>query len=567
MTFYPGKASSNFVGTVGILGKAPGTGWPYIQPKSRTEFNWAPIDEQLADMKKLGMTNFIYLIGSVPGWAVANHAAGTGSVNKYMGQWVSVLPPDDMADYTNFVHALLTRYPQIKMVYNWCEPQNNPIPVATAIPMDRALIDYVHAHFPGVLVGSPTIQPRAAAAMLSPGYWYYDYWTKGGPKDFDVLLWHGYPGLTAPKPPLPSGNTVEVVAERRANTDEFLKHFGLQSKPVWDEESSWEMDSVATRNKTDTVAFVSQDLLMHWSFGDEMFVWYGGAGLACGTLATRTGGALNPAGVSWNETHSWMLGATLTAPGIGLDGVVRSGTWTRPGGYSAISVWTGDGSTSVFKVPTNTPAYLQYRDTTGNTTPITGTTVPISGRPIWIETQGAPLVSKPQAAPTEGKIEAKLFFSVDGGKTYTETQPVLAAPQVIHVKVQWNIIDELRWPIQNGVMLTGLRSEESDFGSANCGKKDWNGKPAWSQRIPTYWVSTETSTPIVYPVDLGARPEGVVGDKNLKDDKGGYVNGPLPAVSALAPGVHKFIFRLYYRVLDALVAADIPFQVTISKAP
>lgn len=360
------------------------TRWVYIQPKSRTEFDWTGIDAQLAAMQKLGLKHFIYFISNAPGWAVASHAPGTGKVNTITHEWESFLPPDDMKDHTNFVHALLTRYPQIDLIYNFCEPQNEPIPVKTAIAMDRALIDYVHANFPGVQVGSPTIQPRGNLQQtLSPGYWYFDYWKQGGPKDFDVLLWHGYPGL---KVVTPSANTVEVVAARRGYMQALINYFELQSKPVIDEESSWEFDTVAKDNKTDTVAFISQDLLMHWSFGDEQFVWYGGAGLDCGTLATAPDWELNPAGVAYNETQSWMLGATLTEPGLRLDGVVRSGTWTRPGGYSAISVWTSDGSTQVFKVPTNSPAYVQYRDTAGNVTPITGETVAISGRPIWIQT-------------------------------------------------------------------------------------------------------------------------------------------------------------------------------------
>jgi hypothetical protein len=382
MTFYPGLVPPDFVGAVGTLGKMPNTRWVYVQPKSRTEFNWEGVDKQLADMRKLGLSHFIYSIDNPPGWAVANHAAGTGRINSITREWESYLQPDDMNDYTNFIHALLTRYPQINILAPFCEPQNEPIPVKTAIAMNRALIDYVHANFPGVKVGTPTLKPRDSDQQnISPGVWDFEYWKQGGPKDFDVLMWHGYPGI---KVVMPSANTVERVASRREHMQALINYFGLQSKLVVDDESCWGTDGTASNNHTDAVAFVAQDLLMHFSFGDEIFVWYFDGPGNWGTLAH--GQAVNPSGISWLQVKSWMLGSTLMPPGIGLNGVVRSGVWTRPGAYGAISVWTTDGSSLAFNVPIHNPPYRQYRDTAGNVMPITAGKVTISGRPIWIET-------------------------------------------------------------------------------------------------------------------------------------------------------------------------------------
>ncbi len=426
---YPGQVPPALAGKVGVLGKTPGTSWPYIEKTSSTP-NWAPLDQQLADMQALGLTHFVYLIGLTPGWAVANHAAGTGSVNSATGQWNSWLPPDSMASYTNFVQALLTRYPQIELVYNYCEPQDQPIPYATAIAMDTELIDYVHTNFPGVLVGSPTIQPRDTDAQnIAVGDWYFDYWNQGGPEDFDVLLWHGYPGLSKVTP---SANTPERVASRRGHMQALINHFGFP-QPVWDEESSWGSTANATTNATDTVAFVSQDLLLHWNFGDARFVWYGAEGLGFGTLAS--GGVLNATGVAWSATQSWMLGSTLSAAGIQISGAVydadgsgqaiagtRSGVWTRPGGYSAISVWTVDGSASTFAVPANSPPYAQYRDTAGNVTPITGGSVPITGRPVWIETAGVSPIFEDDYSAVSGATRAlpsNGYSTIDTGDPFT----------------------------------------------------------------------------------------------------------------------------------------------------
>ena len=173
----------------------------------------------------------------------------------------------------------------------------------------------------------------------------------------------------------------------------------------------------------------------------------------------------------------------------------------------------------------------------------------------------------PLVAFAEGKIEGKLLFSVDGGANYTETAPVVPAPQVIQVKAEWKVVGEER-EIKDGIVMTSLWSPESDFASANVGIKDWGGK-GWYQRSDISWVSVKLPDPsVVYPLDLKARPDGVSGKNNLWDkQKSSYVDGPLPAASALAPGVHKFFFRLSYRILDTSesVVADIPFQVTIGS--
>lgn len=452
MSFLSGEVPNNFVGTVGTLGKEPATSWPYIESTSSTP-NWAPLDKVVQDMRTLGLTHFIYFVGATPGWAVANHSS-EGETNQYTKQWISWLPPDNMTNYTNFIQALLTRYPQIELVYNYCEPQDEPIPYAGAVAMDTELISYVHANFPGVLVGSPTIQPRDTDAQnLAAGYWYYDYWngtatSSPGPKNFDVILWHGYPGFEVVTP---SANTPERVASRRGHMNALLSHFSL-TQPVWDEESSWGGDSVATNNSTDTVAFASQDLLLHWNSGDSRFVWYGGEGFGYGTLASAPSGTLNAAGVGWNYAQSWMLGSTLTSPGITLTGAtynsdgsdqavtgIRSGVWTRPGGYRAISAWTVDGSTPVFTVPANTPPYVQYRDTSGNVTPIIGGQVMLSGRPIWIETGNSPLIFEDDLSGIWGatrtlpssdysSIQTATAFTLSSGAYLNSTIPVSTPP-------------------------------------------------------------------------------------------------------------------------------------------
>lgn len=176
------------------------------------------------------------------------------------------------------------------------------------------------------------------------------------------------------------------------------------------------------------------------------------------------------------------------------------------------------------------------------------------------------LLLLPAALHADPKIDARLLFSTDGGSTYTDKRPVVPASKTIHVKTEWKIVGEDR-PIKGGVVLTTLRSDEGDFGSANVGNKNWRGAPGWYQRIAVPWLNPTLFEPVVYPLDLGARPEGVMGSNNTWDaEKSAYVNGPLPPVAARGPGVHKFVMKLHYNISDVAepVSVELPFEVTVT---
>lgn len=479
LTFYPNSVPAGFNGKIGTMGKMPGTRWAYIQPTSRTAFNWGPIDTQVANMTQLGVSNFVYAIENPPGWAVANHSAGTGRINAITGQWESYLAPDNMADYTNFITALLTRYPQINVLVPFVEPANLPMSISGAIAMNTALINHVHTNFPGVKVGSPTVQ--VSAFPYASGNWYYDYWAQGGPTDFDILMYHGYPGMAS------GTNNVETVITRRALMTTFFNNLGFGSKPTWDEESSFGADATVAGIGTDTVAFVSQDLLMHASFGDSCFVWYGAQSLGWGTLSS--GGVLNAAGNSWLNTLDWMLGSTLTAP-IGLNGVVRSGVWMLPDGYNkAISVWTTDGSTPMFTVPLNYPPYTQYRDTAGNVTPITGGQVPIGRRPIWIETSApAETIFTTQVPNSTGSLGLEL-----GTKFKPLVNGSITAVSIYADATEQTGIHQVRIWSSLGALLSGPHNWSITGGSA--GWKSFTLPTPLSVTANVYYVVAVSASP------------------------------------------------------------------------
>ena len=168
------------------------------------------------------------------------------------------------------------------------------------------------------------------------------------------------------------------------------------------------------------------------------------------------------------------------------------------------------------------------------------------------------------AARADGHIEGKLAFSTDGGTTYADAFPALAAPQLVTVRAEWRVVDEDR-PIQNKVVTVQLSGEDGDYASARVGPQAWYGGKAWFQRPDKYWYPPDGDQSAVLPLDLRARPEGVMGTGNRWDPaQGKQVDAPLPALEAAKPGAYRFKVRIAYKVAGGTaVFLELPFRVVV----
>ncbi len=158
-------------------------------------------------------------------------------------------------------------------------------------------------------------------------------------------------------------------------------------------------------------------------------------------------------------------------------------------------------------------------------------------------------------------IEGQLTFSTDGGKTFTPNAPTISTPQAIHVRAEWRGVKDTR-RIEGDVVTTALLSEEGDFASANQGKQTENGKVVWSQRIPNYYANARRDGERIYILDLRARANSSPDPKTSQ----GRAQSAVPARTA---GVHRFVFRVRYAVLNeegknvSSVERNFPFDITI----
>jgi tetratricopeptide (TPR) repeat protein len=157
-------------------------------------------------------------------------------------------------------------------------------------------------------------------------------------------------------------------------------------------------------------------------------------------------------------------------------------------------------------------------------------------------------------------IQVAIDYSIDNGKTFQD-RVVVTPGGSVSVRASWDYIrpDGSREPY-----LIALYSTERDFSSANVGLQRWGGKKAWYQKQPPGYISARKQS-IVLKMNFAARKAGTMGYRNKWNKiKRKFVNGPLPACTALPVGTHNFTLTVYYRDSKRKkISGQNIFQITI----
>jgi hypothetical protein len=152
--------------------------------------------------------------------------------------------------------------------------------------------------------------------------------------------------------------------------------------------------------------------------------------------------------------------------------------------------------------------------------------------------------ARAEEADASTKLTLSLQFSTDEGLTWSRQPPVLDKPGILKVRVTW---EHARPEGEKEPYVTTLWSSQADFASANNGRQTWGGKPAWYQRPEKYYVSAGEAHQFDYDLNLGKRPDGTMGFRNVWDkDKNQFVDGPLRACRAAEAGERMFSVRVNY---------------------
>ena len=386
----------------------PALDWAEANPAPGV-FNFAPLNTYIA-LNTSRNAQIVYTFGRTPLWASTNPTA-PGSYSP--GQCAA----PTLSAWDQYVTAIVTNAAgRIRYWELWNEPDQpgtwcSDLP--TMVTMAQHAYKIIKSIDPSALVLSPAPSGGAGATWLN------NFIVAGGRGTFDIVAFHGYEGAQAER-------ITAIVDVYRL----VLARYNLSALPLWDTECSWGAGGAPTiGDDTHRAAFLSKYFVLQFSKAVDRVLWYAYDSVPeWGRLADTTnnpapagqsspaaqpapaaqpgpaaqpapaaqpGPAAQPApaaqpsliAFAYQETRTWLLGATLTQPCA----VDASGTYTcnlsRSNGYTAQVLWNSTATTTA----TIPPGMTEYRDLSGATHPLNGaTTLPATNSPILLESAPIP---------------------------------------------------------------------------------------------------------------------------------------------------------------------------------
>jgi hypothetical protein len=352
-----------------------GTLWSNLET-SPGSYSWGTLDNWISTLNSHGVTDIIYTFGYTPSWCGPSQS----------------LPCTNNSDFVNFITAICNRYcgagpGKINHWEAWNEVTSSTfwtgtMPELVVIQNDvyntiKSICPTCTVHTPvtGVAGGGSDCS-NSGAGTFSLNNFVNAMTAANGPGNyhFDVVDLHFYP--------YPAGTMPEtgIIQNQVANAICGMSNLGISSKPLWNTEFSWGINSTLS-STTNQAAFVARAAALLWSKGVARSYWYAYDNSQWGTLSS--GSSLTAAGVAYEQVYAWLKGATLKSP-CAANGTVYTCGLTESNGSQALIVWNTAG-TSSYSVGSG---YSQYRDLAGNTTSLSSGTVSIGSEPILLEGTG-----------------------------------------------------------------------------------------------------------------------------------------------------------------------------------
>jgi putative glycosyl hydrolase len=352
-------------------------------------YDWTTSFDGWMAEAQAGGEDVLYTLYYTPSWTSSVPAGACTSLGGG-----GCYPPADLnADGTgsdqsfkDFVTALMKHVGpgKIKYLEVWNEPNITTEWAGTTAQLVRMTQDaatVAKAIDPSVQIVSPAETGDGGGLFLQMN-WLDGFLAAGGGSSIDVVGFHGYPYTGTP----------EQMTTRISNMQTVMANHGLQNKPIFDTEGSWGV----TNNLTDgdlQAAFTGRFYLVQIAQGVSRFYWFAWDTPNTGDFyVLGTANTLTKAGVAYEQIHQWMVGATPSAA-CSSSGTIWTCSFTRANAYQAIAVWdsaqtcgAGVCTTASYAVP---PGMIQYRDLSGNLTPITAATLPLGLKPILLENSSA----------------------------------------------------------------------------------------------------------------------------------------------------------------------------------
>ena len=312
-----------------------GTRWAELEPV-KGRLNLRPLEERVTTLRKAGITDIVYVLGSTPRWA----AASLGSVDLY-GPGTSS-PPRNVADFERYVTAVVKRFKGRITAYQvWNEAnltsfwRGSPAQMADLTWRVKRI---VRANDPRALVvaASTTTRLTSAYRRFLPAY-LSGLRARGWP--VDVFAGHFYPQSTG----TPT-TRLQLIGMMRRD----LRAAGAPSKPLWDTEVNFGLKGPGPTypdrdiEGATAAAWVARTYLDSVRGGVARAYWYAWTpprDLLGITLYSGSRGA-----AAFSRAHAWLAGGTFR-------GCTTRGTYTScrvvKKGVPAAVVWTESGQVRV----------------------------------------------------------------------------------------------------------------------------------------------------------------------------------------------------------------------------
>jgi hypothetical protein len=363
------------------------TQWSALNPSLNT-YDWTPLDSWLNMAAQNGKTDLLYTFGVVPQWASSKPNDQT-CVSGYSLPGSCDAPYDLNADgsgpdliWQNFVTALV-RHAAGRIQYweLWNEPDcpyewsgTN----AQLVRMAKDAYAIIKAADPTAMVTTPSVVDAGAGKSIT--LWLPAYLAAGGGAYADIVAFHGYVNPAMGQPPEMIASIVDQVTAGLNGS--------LSSKPIWDTEGAWTLDS----NLPDAelqAAFVARVYLLQWFKGVSRFYWFQYGNTDTGSLWVL--GGANVAETAYGQVYDWLVGATLSGP-CTATGTVWTCSFTKPGGVQEQAVWDASKTCTNNNCTTSTykpsSVYTQYADLAGDVTSFEpGASIQIGAKPVLLENQ------------------------------------------------------------------------------------------------------------------------------------------------------------------------------------
>jgi hypothetical protein len=350
-------------------GTISGVAWANLNP-SPGVYNWTALDSWIALCQK-NHVEMVYTLCSPPAWA--------GGSNP------------DPAAYKSFMTALINHVGNAIQYYEGYNEYNASSSIfsgstSNLVALQKVLYETVHQLSPTSLVLSPTYTGLGGQPMTN-------FLNAGGGAYFDIAAMHGYVDVNG-----------ESIIQSFNNFKNALVAGGAGNKPIWDTEWSWWPDNPPPQDVQ--AAFLSTSLILQSALGVQRELYYAYDSIDHG-IYNQTTGALTQAGVAFQTTTEWLLGATMVA-GCQVSGTTYSVPLLE-GGQSTQIVWNSAGNSTYAA-----GSFTQYKDLTGAIHNIVGGQVTIGEKPILLMTPNATTSTAPadKTAPSAPTIAS---FSTDSG--------------------------------------------------------------------------------------------------------------------------------------------------------